>query len=497
MTAVYTPGNVFALDNYASGVLLIPPILLMENAARSMSEHLRIILANNRHHVVFLCGSGNNGGDGYALARHLCDEHDISIVAVAEPASESCCTNAASAERMYKVISWENRAAASALLSNATVVVDAIYGVGGRLPIPDDIASLVDFVNMSDSIKIAVDIPTGLDANTGRTVGAVFLAHHTLTMAAIKTGMLRNDGPSVCGSVHVASLGLSYRAVLRHTDHFALTEGDVREWLPPRISRTSKFDYGRVLVVGGSLGMPGAPSLTAHAAIAAGAGLVEMASVAIHELTPREVITTLLPARNSGTIHPEAGDILSRLVSKASVVAVGPGLGDDSDTLAFMARFLSNLPPEIKVVIDADGLRLFKYGYKANDNVILTPHLGELARLMDMQVPDVRQQVLEVAVKAAQQFGCVVHAKDVPSVSTDGTGVFWCKAGNPGMATAGSGDVLTGIIAALMSQHLSPLRAAALGAYVHAHAGDVAVKTKSVETLMATDIIVAMDKMFA
>jgi NAD(P)H-hydrate epimerase len=209
-------------------------------------------------------------------------------------------------------------------------------------------------------------------------------------------------------------------------------------------------------------------------------------------LIPREIITHEVPATAHGTISPEARNLVTERIAQATVVAVGPGLGIDPATLAFMGDVLREVPTTVPIILDADGLRCSTSVMGHGHSVILTPHVGEFARLLGMTREQLVPVVMESAITFAKEHGCIMHAKDVPSVTTDGTTTFLTVSGNPGMATAGSGDVLTGIIAAMCAQEVAPLHAAALGSYVHAAAGDRYASMHSMESLTASDLINAL-----
>jgi hydroxyethylthiazole kinase-like uncharacterized protein yjeF len=266
------------------------------------------------------------------------------------------------------------------------------------------------------------------------------------------------------------------------------TLSDIRELLPPRHPATSKFDYGRVAVIGGTKSMRGAPSLTSNAAIALGAGIVDLITPSTHPLTPREVIAHEMAAHDDGTIHEGAASHIEKLLSRATVVAIGPGLGDNSETIEMLSMCIDNLRPEVPVVIDADGLRCLPLS-KARQGLIITPHMGEFARLLARDRTELELSYVERAKEYAQQHGMIVHVKHVPSVTTDGNNTAYLLAGTPAMATAGAGDVLTGIIAALLAQHVSPFHAARVGAWLHAKAGENIVQATGRRSLMAHELI--------
>lgn len=270
--------------------------------------------------------------------------------------------------------------------------------------------------------------------------------------------------------------------------HNSISQDEIAELIPRRALRTSKFDYGRVAVIGGTRSMRGAPSLTAHAALALGAGIVDLITPSTHPLTPREIIAHEMPAHDDGTIHADAAPQIQDLLCRATVVALGPGLGSNTATIAMISRCIAELTPEIPVIIDADGLRCLPIEGSRREYVI-TPHIGEFSRLLGVARQDLEHCYAERAQSYAQEHRMVVHVKHVPSVTTDGSTITYLHGGTPAMSTAGAGDVLTGIIAALVAQHVRPLHAARIGAWLHARAGENLVQVTGHRSLMAHELI--------
>jgi len=470
MKPLLTRENIAALDIACNDEAGLSPQVLMENAGRCAANIMRTLMPSKGTaalRILIACGGGNNGGDGLVIARHLRDNHDVAVL--------------------------RNDDEEWAHIDNAyDVVVDALIGVGGGSDLRSPMAERVAQLNALRGMKIAIDVPTGLDATTGVAHREAFRANVTITMAASKPGLYRNDGPLHAGTIYVADIGAPAEIVERFARHHIRTQSDIRLLLPQRTSNTSKFDYGRVLVIGGSRGMRGAPALAAHAALVAGAGIVELAAPVLHPLIPREVMTHLLPSNEHGFVARDAMEVLTEVVKKATVVAVGPGLGADNKSIEAVAEFVNSLRHDLPVVIDADGLRIVPLLKRPMQSLILTPHLGEFARMLNTDVASIRTTIVERAQAFAREHNCILHVKDVPSITTDGAHVFYTVNGNPGMATAGSGDVLTGIIAGLCAQRLSAFDAATLGAYLHARAGDYYVATHAMESLTATDIIHAL-----
>lgn len=488
MVAILTPQNVKDIDTACVDAAGIPVATLMENAAAGAAA---IILerfpAGKR--ILVLCGNGNNGGDGFALARMLCQWHTVTVAADADPGKMTDATRAnfVKIQRSLPTISLRE---AHSVVNDVDVVADAVFGVGFRGSLQN---SSVDwFPDIRVPFKIAIDVPSGLDALTGSADEFAFRADMTITMEGLKLGMLCERGPDVCGNVRIAAIGVPGEILEMHSTAFAMEHSDIRRILPARKRQTSKFDYGRVLVIAGSASMRGAAALTAHAALRAGSGLVELVTPAIHPLIPREVIATEVPATADGTISLKAKGILQSKIQRATTIAVGPGIGNNEETLELLADLLERSDVQVPIVIDADGLRIVNKLTRSLSHCVLTPHHSEFEHVVGtihvLNGSSCMERITACRDLAAQRK-CVVHLKSYPSITTDGSRTFVTLGGNPGMATAGSGDVLTGIIAGLCAQHVPPLLAAALGSHIHAASGDAAIKHRAPESLIAGDII--------
>jgi len=487
MLHVLTPQGSKAIDAacIAQGISAAD---LMATAAGNAASVVRQRVASGAR-ILIACGSGNNGGDGFAMAHLLADTFQVTVVSDADPETMSAEArdHARMAREQVRVIDWTELEADAEF----DVVIDALIGVGGSARLRDPLPERLRILNDFNALRIAVDVPTGLDALTGLVHEDAFRAHLTITMEGPKAGFYAVKARRVVGDVEVVGIGAPEVITAGYAAAQVIESSDVRRLLPDRALNVSKFDLGRVLVIGGSRGMRGAPSMTSEAVLRSGAGLCVLATPSVHPLTPREVMTEVLPMTSGGGIDTTARPQLQAQLERATVVAVGPGLGTDGTTHRLLADLLNALDPAIPVVIDADGLRLVPMLQRDLSHVILTPHEGEFRRLVD-SLPTHADGPMVHPADVATALGCVVHRKGVPSVTTDGRSAVWTVIGNPGMATAGSGDVLTGIIAGLAAQGLAPYRAAALGAYLHARAGDLAAERTSERYLVATDIIRAL-----
>ena len=512
MKSILLPEQQTLLDTLAMQDYAMPALLLMENAARSAAEKILQLAEthSNAHQlrsVLILCGSGNNGGDGFAIARHLHHHAHVRIAWIGdkEKMSPETLTNMRISERLgIPMAHIVNELDVKTLNADADIIIDALIGVGGNEDLRGIVTFLLDkvsgmwdsFGNMpsrrNQALHIAIDIPTGLNGATGQAHPSALQADHTITMLAPKVGMLVNNGTALCGTVHTVSIGApdSLPATIAH--YHCHQPSDIEEFLPPRRNNTSKFDYGRVMIIGGSKTMSGAVCLSAHAAFAVGAGLVELYTTAVHPQLMPEVIAHTLMTTEEGTIHPHEHHALLEAMNKADAIIIGPGLGKNTETLAMIRSLILAILHHKPVIIDADALSALHHTDILSPMTILTPHLGEFARLTEQKREDCIHTFVEQAQNTAKAMQCKVLLKNTPTIITDGKNNILNISGNPGMATAGSGDVLTGIIGGLAAQKIQPFYAASLGAYIHALAGDNAATIKGQISLTASDIINAI-----
>ncbi len=495
MYCIVTPEQMRRADAAMTEAFAVPPLLLMENAARSAAD---LIFSIWREHdmsdplVHVFCGAGNNGGDGFALARHLYEHCRLHIFHVGDTTkmTEETRTNYAIAQRLgipvYYLATDEDVRQAD---TDCDCAIDALMGVGGSEFPRGTVLPLLQKLAATDALTIAIDVPTGMNAATGACHSDCFRADYTITMEYPKTGMYLGDADEFCGEILIAPFGVPDHLVASLNPVWTLADEDVRSILPHRKRRTSKHDYGTVVVIGGALHMPGAPVLAAHAALGIGAGRVRLLAPCMHAAVKPEVMATELAVTDRGTISPDALPVLLEYAQQAQAIVFGPGLGDDERTIEMGREFIQIMSQRMPVVVDADGLRCISREEHYNSNVILTPHYGEFARLIGTSYAEMPANFHELAVEWAQKLNCTLLLKQVPTVISDGETTFWNITGNPGMATAGSGDVLSGFIGGLAAQNTEPLYAAALGAWLHARAGDEYALRNSEETLTASALI--------
>jgi len=508
-----TAEEMAALDRKAAGDYGIPSIVLMENAGSMVARAVLKLLRGNRRgpKVLVLAGKGNNGGDGLVAARHLLNrgiEVKVFLLAREEDLQGDAAINLKiyrnMGGRVYTIADDKGLQRLDIALLYADVVVDAIYGTGFKGKVAGDVAKVIELVNQRERPVISVDLPSGLEANSGRVHGACIRAGVTVTFGLPKAGHLLEEGRIYCGELQVADIGIPAKLVQETDLKLDLITAEECRWLlPVRPLNGHKGTFGHVTVFGGATGLTGAVYLAATAALRAGCGKVTAGvPSALHQIMEQkttEVMTLPLPQSPEGTLSRESLAAILELASKADAVALGPGLGADKGQTELLAELLPNL--EVPLVLDADGLNALA-GHpqiltQLKAPVILTPHPGEMARLLGVSVAKVQFNRLQVARQAAREWGAVVVLKGSATVVAAPTGDAAINVtGNPGLGTAGSGDVLTGIIASFLAQGLTPGNAAALGVYLHGLAGDLAADDLGQASLVAGELLAYLPRAF-
>lgn len=508
MNTFLFPHQQQSLDDYAIHTYGIPSIIMMENAASGCAHAIALRLdeefpLKDCISITVLCGLGNNGGDGFAIARHLysMNRFSLNIFCIGEEhcLKDDALINAHILKKMGIHIKWlKNEADISSASFQTDCIIDAIIGTGGSsllrgLPkiIVDTLAQKLVYEH---SFCIAIDIPTGIDGNNGNAYPNAFKADYTCTMFAKKIGMQLFPAQNFCGEIEIISVGISDSLIQSFGNIFSYEDADIAEIIKKRKQQTSKVDYGRVLIIAGSMDMPGAAALCSLAALRSGAGIVELLTCAVHPSIPMEVLVTVL-SHQDGMIDIEQNkERIRESCLKASSIICGPGLGQKAGKE--LLTLLLSIPLHIPVLIDADAIPAKHDIEHMPEHWILTPHCGEFSRLSSIPRIEIEQKPLHYAIETASSLNCIIHVKSVPAITTDGDKVFITHNGNPGMATAGSGDVLCGIAGALLAKGLSPLIGMSLASYIHAKAGDFAKSVFGEESLMSSDIIASLPHVF-
>jgi NAD(P)H-hydrate epimerase len=469
------------MDRYAIEQLDIPGYTLMTRAAEAALLTLRSEWPRATR-VLIVCGAGNNAGDGYVMARLArAARLQVSVIALVDPQLLRGDAHQAWQDFIAQggvTLNWDQ-----ALLAGQDVIVDAIFGTGLSRPLDAMMCGYVEAINQAESPVLALDVPSGLNADTGMVLGAAVRAYRTISFVGLKQGFYLADGPNHVGRLLFDDLEIPPIAAQQAGYVARRLDNDVVQQALPRRSRTShKGEQGHVLIIGGGLGMPGAVRLAGDACLRAGSGLVTVATRAEH-------VSALVAGRPELMCRgvTSAAD-LAPLIQAADVIAIGPGLGQDAWARELFKAAMATDKP---LIVDADALNLLAQqpACGSRNNWVLTPHPGEAARLLSSSTAHIQQTRMQSLHDLVRQFGGTVVLKgagtlvgnqaDLPAI---------CDRGNPGMAAPGMGDVLTGIVAGIAAQCGDLSLAARAGVYVHAVAGDMAARHGE-RGILASDLL--------
>ncbi len=478
---LYRAAQVRELDRIAIEEYGIPGSTLMGRAGAAAFAGLCRHWPEARR-IVVVCGLGNNGGDGFVVAR-LAAEAGLAVKVLHAGDVERLGGDARAAHHKLSGSTATLVAYHASHLQDADLIVDALLGTGLKGEVSGEWRQIIEDINNAERPVLAIDIPSGLDADTGCVRGSAVRAALTVSFIGLKQGMYTAAGPDHCGAIEFDDLGVPSEIFGEISNRVPPAATRIRLRDLPRLSArrrdSNKGDYGRVLVIGGDQGMAGAIRLCGEAALRVGAGLVSLATHVAHAA----VISAARPELLCYGV--EQAPQLSPLLEKASVVAIGPGLGQSAWASRLFARVLDT---QLPLVVDADGLNLLALEPQRRDNWILTPHPGEAARLLGAATAEIQADRFAAVVEIQKRYGGVVVLKGAGTLVYAGGRVDVCDAGNPGMASAGTGDVLTGVIAGLAAQGLNYEQAARLGVCLHAAAGDKAAE-QGERGLIASDLL--------
>ncbi|MCW3490572.1 NAD(P)H-hydrate dehydratase [Dethiobacter alkaliphilus] len=495
---IVTAAQMQEIDRRAIEEYKIPGVVLMENAGLCLVEAINRLGCGPR--IVVVAGKGNNGGDGFVVARHLSPHKNLTVWTTADTSEyrgdalinlnilhklEIPCTNLRQDHAL---------AALEAELAAADLVVDALLGTGVTREVDSFYADIIRLINKAPAPVLAVDIPSGISADTGQVLGEAVQADFTVTFALPKRGLLLFPGAGHAGRLEIADIGIP-RPLLTGHGLAMLTKEQVASAMPGRSANTHKGTFGSALLIAGSRGMSGAATLSARAALRGGCGLVYAATPqSVQPMVASQVaeaITLPLPENEGGRLHASALPLLRERWQSCRSLAVGPGLAEDEETLWLLATILAECP--LPVVLDAGALNLLAKKPQLMDGrkapVILTPHPGEAARLLDTTVSQVESHRLQAARELCTAYRSTVVLKGAHTLVATENEAFLNVTGNSGMASAGSGDVLTGLLVSLLAQGMSTQKAACAAVYLHGLAADLAVENISKAALVAGDII--------
>lgn len=481
--AVYTTQQVRELDRVAIEAFKLPGYLLMTRAAQSAFDIIRQRWPEAQS-VCVVCGAGNNGGDGYVFARLALEAgwqvNVQTLVNTEKPGGD--------AQQAYldyiaaggKVSAFE----ADQSLPDCELIVDTLLGTGLQREVTGLFRQVIEQINVHPADVIAMDIPSGLQADTGQICGIAVMADLTVTFIAMKQGLLTGQARQYTGKLQLAELDIPDEVFTRvPTDQRIISQADIKSALKPRLRHAHKGHHGHSLLIGGTAGMSGAIQLAGTAALRCGSGLVSIATHPAHAAwlnlnRPELMVHTIAAA--------EPAQQLRSLLDKKTALGIGPGLGKNAWAQQLL---LLALDAELPIVIDADALNLLAGMNRRQDNWILTPHPAEAARLLACNTADIEADRVNAVRTLQQRFGGVCVLKGAGTLIASKRGVAFCTSGNPGMATGGMGDVLTGIITALLAQGLDNMTAAQIGVQIHADAADQAALQGGERGLLASDVI--------
>jgi len=502
---VLTAAQMQAIDKCAIEEYSIPGMILMENAGRESVETLKRKfpdLASKK--IVVFAGKGNNGGDGFVMARHLLNMGaDVWVLLLGKlvDLKADAKLNAEIAQKIgveLNEVDANNFKSFDHRLRHCDLIIDAIFGTGLSKPAKGFYAEVFGEINHLQKFVVSVDIPSGVDSDSGCLIGPYVQANLTLALGMLKRSHVTFPSAGVMGDIEVIDISIPQKAIASQSLPVEMVElEDIASWFPKRPTHSHKGNFGHALVIAGSLGKGGAAGLTALGALRAGCGLVTLAipesCQKALEFNPLEVMTVPLPETINGTLSLRAKDLLLEQVRGKSAVAVGPGISTDPETIQLLQEFL----PAVKVplVIDADAVNcLAKCGNLKTlklSNAILTPHPKEMSRISGWSTSEIQENRIESASRFAVENSLTLVLKGARTIiAFPDQSVVINPTGNPGMATAGSGDVLTGIIAGLVGQGLKTQSAVIAGVYLHGLAGDIYADEKGSEiSLTAGDLL--------
>lgn len=492
------------IDRITINEIGIPGFTLMECAGLLVVKALFRYFGSCGKNILIFCGAGNNGGDGFVAARHLISKsHKCNIILLGkrEKLKGDALANYNILEKLnIPVLEMADEKCMggdfSELLSTCDIIIDAIFGTGLNSPLKGLISEIIPLINSSGKPVISVDIPTGINASSGKIMGDAIKASLTVTMGLPKLGLLIYPGASYSGKIVIADIGFPEHLLKSDEIKTELSELDeISSFIPERPENSHKGDAGKVLIIAGSLGYTGAAALTSESCLKTGAGLVTLINPesinAIMEEKLTETIKCPYPDLKNEEDIRLAKDIIFERLKHADALAIGPGIGRSPLTGKLVTEILNNT--ELPMVIDADALFPEIITRHKTKLPVVTPHPGEAARLLSKTIQDITSNPMESSRNLSEKYRCVAILKGSHSMIShpDGNTII-NPTGNSGMSSAGMGDILTGIIACFLSQGVSPEKSAVLGAFIHGLAGDIVARKIGKRGIIASDLIKAI-----
>lgn len=474
-----------SIDKFCALQLKMPSIVLMENAALKVVKNI-----SEYNYFTIICGKGNNGGDGFAVARHLYAINkyiEVFLVTTDDNMSEDCKINynilLNLGIKITKVREDELNLLTESLSRNEATI-DAIFGTGLSKNVEGIYASVISLINEHSKYIISIDAPSGFDSDNGKKLGCCVAADRTISFQLYKRGFLKYGSELLTGEVIMEDIGIPEMVIDKfHNNEFLVDEEIIREKIRIRNKHAHKGDFGKVLIVAGSRGYSGAAYLSTQAAVRAGAGLVTVCSSS----EVQDILSIKLT--EAMTLNFDEKQRVKDIVMSSDAIAVGPGMGNNGFTFDIVKDIILNAKSPL--VIDADAINVLKDNLDILKNkksdIIMTPHPGEMSRITGKEIKYINENRISIAVEFAQKYGVIILLKGFNTVITDGKKTFVNTTGNSAMASGGMGDCLTGMIASLIAQGYKPIEAAFLSAFLHGAAGNSLSKEKY--CISASDII--------
>lgn len=480
----------------------IPSLSLMESAGAAVADSAMEYAKKKKGAVVIICGRGNNGGDGLVAARYLIESGANVEIYLTCKSSELSADAKANWERLaplsthiYEISSADEIKLHHPIVAGASVIIDAVFGTGLTRNVTGWLVELIEYVNLLRRHVIAVDIPSGLSANTGKPLGACIKANQTVTFGLPKLGLIIDGAETWAGKISVVDIGIPLEEVDSIKTPYRLTDKtELKGIIEERKLQSHKGSFGHVAIIAGAGGRLGAGYLTSMAALRTGAGLVTyyLPESAFEKFDARypEIMCEPVPDKGRGHFHPDGIKELIEKLKDKTVLALGPAIGTHAETVEFQKMLLASV--SIPIVIDADGLNNLEPAQlrRLTYPPVITPHPKEFGRLVRLSTEKVQENRLSLALKFAREYKSYLLLKGHNSIVANPDGTAYINpTGNPAMATAGAGDVLTGAVAGLIAQNVEPYMAAVAGAYIHGFAGDLAAEEIGERGVIASDII--------
>ncbi|HPP06583.1 MAG TPA: NAD(P)H-hydrate dehydratase [Syntrophorhabdaceae bacterium] len=503
---VLSPERMASYDRYAIDKWGIPSTVLMENAGRGAYRFIRTLYLTDKSRIVIVCGRGNNGGDGFVIARYaLRDGHMVKVFLLGE--KQSLKGDAAVNMRLFESIGGniielkEYTDSIKTALRHGDIVIDAIFGTGLSKPVSGIEKAVIEDINEYGKKVIAVDIPSGIDGKTGKILGAAILAHHTFTFAYPKLGHFIYPGAYHTGKLTVIDISMpDFIENELGIDGYVVDTDMIRSFLKPRLPWAHKGTFGHLAVIAGSPGKTGAAYMASQAALKIGAGLVTLLIPAslnsIMEVKLTEVMTYPVEDDGTGFFVNVSFNQVKEFIKDKDAVVMGPGISQHPETSEFVRRIYTEMDKPF--IIDADGINAFS-GHldvikDTKRNAVFTPHPGELARLMGCTPKEINENKIEKGWEFAEKTGINLVLKGANTmIFTTDNNLYINPTGNPSLAKGGSGDILTGFIGGLVSQGYSLKEASILGVYLHGYIADKWIGSNSDMGLIACDLLDGID----